>query len=136
MDLFDDFDGLFSSLWNRYQRPVREVNAYSVYKSPGKGYIVVCNTLGIDKNDLTVNIEKEKGRPFPILKIKGQTKIEKINFANSVDLAIQLKLAEEITDVKYEMKNGLTIIYIAVTVEEVPKIEASYVENDSSSLDW
>lgn len=136
MDLFDDFDGLFSSLWNRYTRPVREVSAYTVYKAPGKGYIVVCNTLGIDKNDLSVNIEKEKGRPYPILKVKGKTDIEKINFSNSVDLAIQLKLDEEINDVKYEMKNGLTIIYIAVKIEETPKLEASYIENDNSSLEW
>ena len=136
MDLFDDFDGLFSSLYNRFNRPVRDMSPYAVYKSPGKGFIVVCNTLGIDKEDLSVNIEKEKGRPFPILKIKGKTEIQKINFANSVDLAIQLKLDSDIKDIKYEMKNGLTIIYIATKVEEVPTVEAKYVENDSSSLDW
>lgn len=137
MDLFDDFDGIFSTLFNRFNRPVREVNAYSVYKSPGKGFIVVCNTLGIDKNDLTVNIEKEKGRPFPILKIKGKTEIEKINFSNTVDLAIQLRLtAEDIQEVKYEMKNGLTIVYIAVKVEEAPKVEAKFIDDDSASLDW
>ena len=136
MDFFGDFDGLFSSLYSRFQRPVKDQSPYAVYKSPGKGYIVVCNTLGIDKEDLSVNIEKEKGRPFPILKVKGKTEIQKINFSNTVDLALQLKLDSEIKDVKYEMKNGLTIVYIATKVEEVPKVEATYVENDGSSLDW
>ena len=136
MDLFDDFDGLFSSLYNRFNRPVRDMSPYAVYKSPGKGYIVVCNTLGMDKNDLSVNIERSKGRAYPVLRIKGATEIKKIDFRNTVDLAVLLKLDEEIESVNYEVKNGLTIVYIKVKIVEEPKIEAKYIDDDSSSLDW
>lgn len=136
MDFFDDFDNMFSNIWNRFNRPVKDQTPYSVYKATGKGYVIVCNTLGMDKNDLSVNIEKEKGRPYPILRIKGETKIEKINFHNSVDLAIQLKLEDEIEDVNYELRNGLTIVYIKVKTVETPKIEAKYIDDGSRSLDW
>lgn len=135
-NLFDDFENMFSRLYSRFNRPCLDQSPYSVYKAAGKGYIIVCNTLGIDKENLSVNIEKEKGRAYPILRIRGKTEMPKINFSNSVDLAIQLKLDSEITDVKYELKNGLTIVYIAVKVEEIPKMEAKYIEDDSSSLEW
>jgi len=83
---------------------------------------------------------KEKGRAYPVLKIKGETTIKKINFKNTVDLSIILKLNSEIEDVQYEVKNGLTLVYIRTVLpkEDLPTIEAKLVDEDSddSALDW
>lgn len=135
MDFFDDSDNIFSSIFNKFNRPVRDQSPYCIYKADGKGFIVVCNTLGIDKNDISVNIEKNKGRGYPSLRVKGSTEIEKIKFQNSVDLAILLRLDEQIEDVSYEVKNGLTIVYIKVKINEEEKITAKCIDDDAS-LDW
>ena len=138
MDFFNDFGDLFPNLWNKFNRPVKDQFPYSLYKADNKGYIVVCNTLGIDKKDLSVNVVKEKGRSYPTLRVKGETDIENIGFHNMVDLAISLKLENPIDDVKYEVRNGLTLVYIKTKLpDEEPKIEATLLENDGSdSFDW
>ena len=48
---FDDFDNLFSGMFNRFRRPVLDQKYYSVYKKD-KGYVIVFNTLGMDKDDI------------------------------------------------------------------------------------
>lgn len=133
-DFFDNFESMFDRLSNRFNRPVRDQNPFSVYSSD-KGYIVVCNTLGIDKEDLKVNIKKEQGNPYPVLSVVGNSKIEKINFANNVDLRIRLKLNEEIESVSYETKNGLTLVYLKIKLTKPETMEAKYIE-DTDSLDW
>lgn len=135
MDFFNDFDDIFSKMWNKFSRPVQDQTPYSVYVAPGKGYVVVCNTLGMDRNDLTVNIEKHKGSPYPTLRIKGETTLEKINFHNKIDMAIQLKLEDSIESISYEVKNGLTTVFLKVKIEEEPKIEARCID-DNEALDW
>lgn len=133
-DFFDNFESMFDRLSNRFNRPVKDQSPFSVY-STDKGYIIVCNTLGIDKDDLKVNIKKEQGNPYPVLAIVGNSKIEKINFANNVDLRIRLKLNEEIESVSYETKNGLTLVYLKVKSVKPEMMEAKYID-DADSLDW
>lgn len=138
LDFFDDFNSIFNALTNRFNRPVREVNGFTVFKSPGKGFVVVCNTLGINKDDLKVGIEKQKGRAFPILKVKGSTTIENIGFKNSVDLAIELKFDSEIENINYKMENGLTIVYIKLKnlKEEKPQLKANFIDSADTNFDW
>ena len=133
-NIFDDFENMFDRLTSRFNRPVMDQQPYSVYSSE-KGFIVVCNTLGIDKNDIKVNVTKEQGNPYPVLSVTGDSKIEKINFSNSVNLRIRLKLNDEIESVSYESKNGLTLVYLKVKTIKPETIEGKYID-DSSSLDW
>jgi len=134
--LFDDFDNIFNKLTNSFTRPVKDQQPFSVY-SDAKGYIVVCNTLGIDKGDITVNLNKEKGSPYPVLSIKGESKIEKINFSNIVNLSIRLRILETVESLSFETKNGLTLIYLKVKHEQTKTLNAKYIDRENGEdLDW
>lgn len=135
---FDDFnfDDIFSKTWSVFNRPVKDMYPYQAFKNEN-GYIIVCNTLGIDKKDLYVGIEKEKGKPYPILKIKGTTHIERIDYDNSVDLGIALKFDSQILSIKYEVTNGLTIVYLKTSEPmKRPALEAEYIEPTDEDFDW
>jgi len=137
---FDDFDDLFSQLftgaYSRFNTPVKDMQPFKAFAVEDKGYVVVCKTLGISKENITVNLTKEKGTNFRLLKISGETNLEKIDFRNKVDLGIRLKFEEEIDSIQYEVKDGLTIIFIKTKQPEVKdEIKASYIE-DSAGLDW
>lgn len=134
--LFDnDFNNFFESMWNNFNRPVKDMRPVSMKRDGDKGYIVTVNTLGIDKNDIRVSFEKEKGRPYPILKVEGQTKLDKIDFENKVNIGATLKIDEEIESVNYECKNGLTIVYIKIKQAKVKRLEAKSIEN-GDEFDW
>lgn len=135
--MFDDyFDDLFSKVWSNFSRPVLDQRPFNYY-SCDKGYIIVVNTLGIDKSNLSVTLEKEKGRPYPVLKIKGETNLKKINFKNSVNIGIELKLDTEIKGLSYKCENGLTKILVetATPVAKNNTISGKLVDDDAS-LDW
>ena len=136
----DDFDGLFDDLfggmWNRFNSPVKDMSPYKAYEIDGKGYVIVCKTLGIAKEDISVRVEKEKGQAYPVLKIKGETTIDKINFTNKVDLGIKLKIDKMIENVNYEVKDGLTIIYLKTKAPIKDEISVNYIDDGGKSLDW
>ena len=111
MNFFDDFERIFARMDNIFNRPVKDQKPFTVYQSD-KGYIVVCNTLGISRNDLKINVSKELGNPYPVLSITGETKIEKIDFSNNVNLRIRLMMDDEIESVSYETRDGLTLVYL------------------------
>lgn len=133
---FDDFDNLFSGMFNRFRRPVLDQKYYSVYKKD-KGYVIVFNTLGMDKDDIKISVEKQKGSPYRILRVKGQKNIEDIDFQNSVDMALSLNFNDEIESTSYTVKDGLTKVYLKVKMPE-PKKDDSDIKyiDDSGSLDW
>lgn len=133
MTLFNEFDSLFSKVWNNFSRPVADQYPFKTIKKEN-GYVIVCNTLGLAKEDVQVNIESKKGSPYPILKVSGETAIENISFQNKVNLGIQLRMEQEIESVKYEVKNGLTTIFIKTKSEDpVKNIKAEYSDG---SLDF
>jgi HSP20 family molecular chaperone IbpA len=131
---FDDFDreltNLFKMTFNTFNRPVKDMQPYNFIKKDN-GYIFVINTLGISKEDLTVQITTEKGDPYRYLRIKGETKLEKFNFENRVELAIRLITSEEIESVAYEVKDGLTIVYLKTKKNPEESFKAKYIENSS-----
>ena len=137
MDFFDNFgDNMFNLMWNRFNRPVKDMQPTTIYRSEGKGYVIVVNTLGMDKNDLSVKIEKQKGRPNPILHVKGETNLEKIHYNNTVDVSLELRFEHEIEDVSYEVKNGLTTVYIKCKeFNQDPGLTAKCIE-DGDAFDW
>jgi len=131
-DFFDEFENLFKLTFSNFNRPVKDMQPYR-YQKTENGYIFVINTLGIGKNDVSVEITSQKGDPYRSLRVSGKTKMEKINFENNVDLAIRLITDEEIEDVAYEVKDGLTIIYLKVKKNILPELKAKFIE-DSSDL--
>ena len=136
MNIFNNFDEFFNLMWNRFNRPVKDQYPCSVYSADGKGYVIVCNTLGMDKNDLSVKIEKQKGCPNPILHIKGATNLSKIQFNNTVDISIELRFEHTIEEVNYEVKNGLTTVYIKCKeFNQDPGLSAKYIDSDDA-FDW
>lgn len=133
--MFSDFDDLFNRMFNRFNRPVMDQQYYNVYKIPGKGYIILFNTLGMSKEDVSVKIENRKGIASKILHVKGEKNIEDIAFHNSVDMAVQLNFEEPIESIQYTVENGLTKVFLKMKTPEVPSIEAKCID-DSNSLDW
>lgn len=129
-DSFDDFDSLFNKLHSAFTRPVKDMSPYRVYKKDS-GFIVVCNTLGIDKKDLKVSVEKRKGSPYPVIKIVGQTKVEAINFENNVNLELSVSILEDqIEKVSYKTENGLTQVFVKMKKAEQTKIDVGYTDGD------
>jgi HSP20 family molecular chaperone IbpA len=94
---------------------------YKIVRKDG-GIIFVLNTLGISQDDLSIEIANKKGDPYRYLNVKGTTEMEKIDFSNKVDFSIRLLFDDEIKKLAYEVKDGLTIIYMKF--EESKKIEA------------
>jgi HSP20 family molecular chaperone IbpA len=139
-DFFDDWNSffdnelnrLFKMTSNRFNRPVKDMQPYKFLETEN-GYIFVTNTLGINKTDISVSVKNEKGDPYPYLHIKGTTKMEKIDFENRVELTIRLILEEKIENVAYDVKDGLTIVYIKVKRDKNDKenvIEAKQVDEN------
>ena len=137
MSLFDDFGDLnqfFNQAWNQFTRPVKDMQPFNCYACD-KGYIIVVNTLGIDKKNLSVTLENEKGRAYPVLKIVGETDLEKINVKNKVTLGISLKIDQDITNLSYICENGLTTILVETEKPKAAKIINAKMVDDNS-LDW
>jgi len=120
-------------LWSNFTRPVRDSYPVKVY-TVDNGYMVVCNALGIQKEDLTIKIVNKKGLPYPRLIIKGTTEMEKINFKNSIDYAASLKFSGKVEGMQYELKNGLAIIYIKIeqAEDEETTIDAKFKDSDDT----
>jgi HSP20 family molecular chaperone IbpA len=134
MSLFDEFDREFNKLFrlsfSNFNRPVKDMQPYK-YIATENGFIFVINTLGINKSDLQVSLANEKGDPYPTLRIKGKTMMEKVKFENTVDLALRLVIEEKVEEVAYEVKDGLTIIYLRLKKSEPEnKIEAKLVDDN------
>ena len=127
-NFFNEFNKIFGLVSNNFNRPVKDMQPYNIFKQD-KGYIIVVNTLGIKREDLDIEIVEEKGRPFPVLRIKGKTAMENINFENSVNFGITLNIQEDIDELAYETKDGLTIIYLKLKQEKKQKMIAKFIEN-------
>jgi HSP20 family molecular chaperone IbpA len=133
-NFFDDFERDFAKLFklsfSNFNRPVKDMQPYKLIKTEN-GYILILNTLGVSKNDLSVKIGKEKGDPYAHLRVSGKTVMEKFQLENNVDLSIRLIIDEEIEDVVYEVKDGLTVVYLKLKKKEPEvKIEAKYIDED------
>lgn len=132
-DIFD-FSDLFNKAWSQFKRPVLDQKPFMV-KEVDKGYVIVVNTLGIDKNDLHVTLQPERGK-FPVLKIVGETNLDKIGVKNQINLGITLKIDEDISELSYKCENGLTTILIETKNKRLPKEVTGKLIDSDGSLDW
>jgi len=130
--VFDEFFNEFFKLkTNNFNRPVKDMQPYH-YIQNENGFTFVINTLGINKKDIEVEIGTQPGEPYRILTIKGATKMPSISFENRIDVSVRLRFDDEIEDLAYETKDGLTIIYLKVKVDkpEEKKLEARELNSD------
>jgi HSP20 family molecular chaperone IbpA len=130
-DSFDrDINNLFKQVFSNFNRPVKDMQPYKVVRKDG-GIIFVLNTLGISRDDLTIEIANKKGDPYRYLNVKGTTEMEKIDFSNKVDFSIRLLFDDEIKKLAYEVKDGLTIIYMKFEEpKKIETVEARLLEED------
>jgi HSP20 family molecular chaperone IbpA len=135
-DFFEEFErefnNLFKMTFSTFNRPVKDMQPYRYIKKEN-GYILVINTLGISKEDIKVQITTEKGDPYRYLHIKGATKLDKFDFENRVDLVIRLYMVEEVEEFAYEVKDGLTVVYLKTKKNPEESFQAKYIE-DSTDL--
>jgi HSP20 family molecular chaperone IbpA len=101
---------LFDLVFKEWSRPVKEVKGYSVIKSDD-GYVVVINALGISKEDLTIDLSGK------YLVVKGETKIEEIDFTNKVGYQFYVgDLEGDIDKVEYTLIDGF--LYVDIKLKE------------------
>jgi HSP20 family molecular chaperone IbpA len=112
---------LFDLMFKEWSRPVKEANGYTVVKSDS-GYVLVINALGINKDDLSIKLDGN------YLVVRGETKIELINFTNKVGYQFYVgDLNGKLTDVDYSLKDGFLYVDIKLK-QEKPKVKIQYKE--------
>ena len=132
-DLFDDFDLLCNELlgfgaptrikfntrgtkdlspvklekWENYPNSSDEkegdTNKFGVI---GHGYRAICRTVGINPEDVKVEITKTG------ISVDGETKEDNAVYNQHVELPIAKSILNDIKGIRYFSKNGLTYIYI------------------------
>lgn len=140
--LFDD--NLLRRNIRKWTRPFKESDGcYVIKQKDGKGYIVVFNTLGIRKEDLKVNDKVytlDDGNEYVHLSVSGKTDIPEISNSYAVTFELNVFVGnnkEEIEDVKYTVKDGLTYVFIKTkdavkSLENKKETATKYIEK----MDW
>ena len=110
-DLFFDFDKDFF----KFRRP----DAYRVKTDKDKTTIVQ-NVVGIEEEDLTVEIEMERNVSY--LVVRGETKNEILGNTYNVNSRWSVN-ADEIKNIEYTTKDGL--LYIDIFYKKPAKVKIS-----------
>lgn len=118
MTYFNYFDELFKS-WNR---PVKESKGWQLTQTD-YGYLIVANALGIDKENIKLELNKST------LTLSGKTEVKEIEFTNSVNYSWDIsKIVVEIENIEYEVKDGLVYILLYMQKDKKPQIKIEYKE--------
>jgi HSP20 family molecular chaperone IbpA len=116
MTYFNYFDELFKS----WDRPVKEAKGWQSTETD-YGYVIVANVLGIDKENIKLELNKST------LSLVGKTEVKEINFTNSVSYSWDISnIIVEIEKIEYQVKNGLVYIQIFTEKNKKPKILIDY----------
>ena len=137
---FDDFTNYdLSDSILRWVRPFKEKDGYYMKRQKdGKGFIIVFNTLGIEKKDINVIHDITDDKTSVKLQVFGKTEIPELgtNYEAKYVITISSKAYnEKIEDVGYSVRDGLTLVYVKTS--SVSKIEShtnqtKYIEK----MDW
>lgn len=114
--MYDFFDLIYKS----WDRPIKEVKAYKVLETE-EGYLVVINALGIDKEDIQVQVLQNT------LHVNGKTVDEDIDFTNTVRYQFNVgKIVERLNKVEYTLKNGLLHVHLKLEQKKKKDIKVEY----------
>ena len=125
-NFFNDFENyVFSDSMLKWIRPFKEKDGYyATRQKDGKGFIIVFNTLGIDKKDINVVHNIENDKTVVKLQVSGKTEIPELGTSYEAKFVISVstkEYGEKIEDVKYSVKDGLTLVYVKTS--SIQKIE-------------
>lgn len=118
----DFYDYLFSQAGLAFNRPIKNIKPYKVYECED-GYFISVDTLGINEEDIKVKMDNdclvitgESTQDLFITKNKNDCIQEK--YSQNIRLKLSDKLYHSISDIKYDTKNGVTVIRIKTKKEE------------------
>lgn len=126
LDLFDLFFENITPKTYRFERPVQDMKPVKI-KRHDNGYIAVVNTLGIAEENLGIELVEKEGKQ--VIQISGETNNEELDFKNKINLSLHARSDEQIDDLAYEVKDGLTIIYIRVAKPKIETIVAKKLKS-------
>ena len=115
--MYNDF---FDLVWKSWERPMKEVKAYKLMEIED-GYRIVLNALGIDKDDVKVELLQNS------LHIIGETVDDDIDYTNKVKYQFNVsRIQKDIERIDYSLKNGLLIVNIRVETRKRKNIKIEY----------
>jgi HSP20 family molecular chaperone IbpA len=115
--MYNDF---FDLVWKSWERPIKEVKAFRVLETHD-GYQIVCNALGIDKEDIKVQLLNNS------LHIEGETSDDEIEYTNKVKYQFNVsRIANDIEKIDYTLRNGLLIVNIITLKTKKKEIKVAY----------
>lgn len=115
--MYNDF---FDLVWKSWERPMKEVSAYKVMEIED-GYRIVLNALGIDKDDVKVELLQNS------LHIIGETVDDDMDYTNKVKYQFNVsRIQKDIEKIDYSLKNGLLIVNIRVETRKKKNIKIEY----------
>lgn len=110
----------FDLIYKSWDRPIKEVKAYRVLETDD-GYQIVVNALGIDKDDIKVEVLQNT------LHINGKTIDEDIEFTNTVRYQFNVsKIVERLKRIQYTLKNGLLHVHLILEQKHKKEIKVEY----------
>lgn len=86
------------------------------------GYRAVCRTVGINPEDVSVEIKNG------YIKVSGKTKYEETDYDVSYDLPVSGDVLSNIEKLEYKTINGLTYIYIYIVRPEKKKVKIERIK--------
>lgn len=103
-----------------YYRPMKEVQRYRIYNKDDNTSILVANTIGVAREDLSVKMTGD------ILTIKGETKNPDTGDTSSVDYTFRLSREKKVSKLTWKNMDGFTYVYFHY--EEPAEIAIEYAE--------
>lgn len=113
-------DLLFGWVDGSYSRPMKEVQRYRIYNVDDNTSILVANTIGVAKEDLTVKMVGD------VLTISGETEQSDIDEKASVNYSFRLSKEKKVSKIEWKNADGFTYVYFHY--EEPTEVAISYKE--------
>ncbi len=121
----DDFDSIFNSMEMGFGRPTKIIfntngikdQMPSYWRKTENGYRCTVKTLGINNDDVSVEVENNG------IKVSGKSEVEGESYDTLIELPIAEDVIDNITEIKHKTINGLTFVDLIVNRPEKKKIK-------------
>ena len=88
------------------------------------GYFCVCRTVGVNPEDVSVEVENN------YIKVSGESTYNNQTYNVSYKIPVATQTMSDIQEIGYESKNGLTFIYVTTRKPEIKQIEVKRLSNN------
>lgn len=103
--LNDFFDGFLKPINLKFQTPNQDMKP-TYFEKTKNGYKATCRSVGIDSKDIDVKLKDD------YIHLEGKTEMDGYTYSVSYDIPILDDIRDNIENIRYKTKNGITIIYI------------------------